>query len=265
MNLAITAPQSARGALRTGLTLAYAGTAYALFLCVFLAFVAFVGGLPLPRPNDGILTSPWLAAAVDIALVLGFGLQHSIMARPWFKRVWTRIVPQRVERATYVLAASAMLGVLIAFWQPLPGTVWAVTAPLPAALLWSVFAFGWATVLLTTFLIDHFELFGLRQAWAFATGRAMPEATFKTPSAYRLVRHPMQLGFLIALWAAPVMTLDRLALALLLTGYILTALIFEERDLVAVFGEEYRRYQQRVPRLLPRLRPWRTPARQSWG
>jgi protein-S-isoprenylcysteine O-methyltransferase Ste14 len=252
MSLTITAPQSARGAIRAGLTLAYAGTAYVLFLCVLLAFVAFVGGL-LPRWHGGVPTSPWLAAAVNLALVLGFGLQHSIMARPWFKRMWTRIVPEPIERSTYVLAASAMLGVLIAFWQRLPGTVWAVTEPLPAALLWGVFAFGWLTVLVTTFLIDHFELFGLRQAWAYATGRSMPEATFKTPGVYRLVRHPMQLGFVIAFWAAPVMTLDRLALALLLTGYILTALIFEERDLVAVFGEEYRRYQQRVPRLLPML------------
>ena len=254
MTLAITAPQPARSMLRAGLTLAYAGLAYALFLCVLLAFVAFVGGL-LPLRHGLAVASPWLAAAVDLGLVLGFGLQHSIMARPWFKRAWTRIVPQPVERSTYVLAASAMLGSLIAFWQPLPGTVWAVTEPLPAAILWGVFAFGWLTVLVTTFLIDHFELFGLRQAWAFATGRDLPEATFKTPSAYRLVRHPMQLGFLIALWAAPVMTLDRLALALLLTGYILIALMFEERDLVAVFGDEYRRYQHRVPRLLPRFWP----------
>ena len=252
MSLAITAPQSARGALRAGLTLAYAGLAYALFLCVFLAFMAFVGGL-LPRSHDGVVTTHWRAAAVDLALVLGFGLQHSIMARPWFKRARTRIVPKPVERATYVLAASAMLGALIAFWQRLPGSVWAVTEPVPAALLWGVFALGWLTVLVTTFLIDHFELFGLRQAWSFATGRSMPEATFKTPGAYRLVRHPMQLGFVIALWAAPVMALDRLALALLLTGYILIALMFEERDLVAVFGDEYRRYQHRVPRLLPRL------------
>jgi len=215
--------------------------------------VAFVGGL-LPRWHDAV-ASLWLAAAIDLALVLGFGLQHSIMARPWFKRTWTRVVPQPVERATYVLAASAMLGCLIAFWQPLPGAVWAVTAPVPAAILWGLFAFGWLTVLVTTFLIDHFELFGLRQAWTFATGRSMPDATFKTPSAYRLVRHPMQLGFMIALWAAPVMTFDRLALALSLTAYILTALIFEERDLVAAFGEEYRRYQSRVPKLLPRLWP----------
>jgi len=154
-----------------------------------------------------------------------------------------------------VLAASATLGCLIAFWQRLPGTVWAVTAPVPAAILWGLFAFGWLTVLVTTFLIDHFELFGLRQAWTYATGRPMPEATFKTPSAYRLVRHPMQLGFMIALWAAPVMTLDRLALAVALTGYILIALVFEERDLVKTFGEEYRRYQSSVPKLLPRLRP----------
>jgi methanethiol S-methyltransferase len=131
--------------------------------------------------------------------------------------------------------------------------VWSVENATGAGVIWGVFAFGWATVLFTTFLIDHFELFGLRQAWAYATGRSIPEARFKTPNVYRLVRHPMQLGFLIAFWAAPVMTIDRLALATLLTAYVVTALVFEERDLVALFGEEYRSYQQRVPKLLPRL------------
>ena len=183
--------------------------------------------------------------------MVAFGLQHSIMARQGFKRVWTRIVPPVAERATYVLAASIMLGALVALWQPLPGAVWSVQNATGAGVIWGVFTFGWSTVLFTTFLIDHFELFGLRQAWTYATGRSIPEARFKTPNVYRLVRHPMQLGFLIAFWAAPVMTIDRLALATLLTAYVVTALVFEERDLVALFGEEYRSYQQRVPKLLP--------------
>ena len=239
------------GAMRAAVALAYAVTCYLLFLASFLAFAAFVGGL-LP-PQFALDVSPWQAAAIDIGLVVAFGLQHSIMARQGFKRVWTRIVPPVAERATYVLAASIMLGALVALWQPLPGAVWSVENATGAGVIWGVFAFGWATVLFTTFLIDHFELFGLRQAWAYATGRSIPEARFKTPNVYRLVRHPMQLGFLIAFWAAPVMTIDRLALATLLTAYVVTALVFEERDLVALFGEEYRSYQQRVPKLLPRL------------
>lgn len=239
------------GAICAAAALAYAVTCYLLFLASFLAFAAFVGGL-LPPPF-ALDVAPWQAAAIDIGLVVAFGLQHSIMARQGFKRVWTRIVPPVAERATYVLAASIMLGALVALWQPLPGAVWSVENATGAGVIWGVFAFGWATVLFTTFLIDHFELFGLRQAWAYATGRSIPEARFKTPNVYRLVRHPMQLGFLIAFWAAPVMTIDRLALATLLTAYVVTALVFEERDLVALFGEEYRSYQQRVPKLLPRL------------
>jgi methanethiol S-methyltransferase len=197
--------------------------------------------------------SPWQAALIDLGLVVGFGLQHSVMARQWFKRMWTRVVPEPVERATYVLAASLALGTLMTFWQPLPRVLWTVHGTIGGAVAWGVFAFGWATVLFTTFLIDHFELFGLRQAWSYAIGRRIPEATFKTPNVYRLVRHPMQLGFIIAFWAAPVMSADRFALAVLLTGYIVTALIFEERDLVTTFGDEYRQYQERVPRLLPRF------------
>jgi protein-S-isoprenylcysteine O-methyltransferase Ste14 len=236
---------------RATATLAYAATCYLIFLATFLAFIGFVGGM-LPAGNHADV-SWWQGALIDVGLVLGFGLQHSIMARPAFKRMWTRIVPEQAERATYVLAASGMLITLMFFWQPLPGVIWTVQGT-AAVVLWAVFAFGWATVLFTTFLIDHFELFGLRQAWAYATARTIPEPTFKTPNVYRIVRHPMQLGFIIAFWAAPIMSIDRLAVAVLLTGYIVVALRLEERDLVTIFGDQYRQYQERVPRLLPRLR-----------
>jgi methanethiol S-methyltransferase len=251
MSTITTSGSDSPGMVRATATLAFAVAASLVFFATFLAFIAFVAGV-LP-PIVQIDASPWEAAVIDLGLVVGFGLQHSVMARQGFKRVWTRVVPEPVERAAYVLAASLALGALVAFWQPLPGVLWTVHGTVGNAVAWSAFAFGWATVLFTTFLIDHFELFGLRQAWAYATGRTIPQATFKTPNVYRLVRHPMQLGFIIAFWAAPVMTLDRFAVAALLTGYIVTALIFEERDLVTTFGDEYRQYQKRVPRLLPRL------------
>jgi methanethiol S-methyltransferase len=251
MSTITTSGSESPGLIRATATLAFAVASYLVFLATFLAFIAFVAGV-LP-PAVQIDASPWQAALIDLGLVVGFGLQHSVMARQWFKRMWTRVVPEPVERATYVLAASLALGTLMAFWQPLPGVLWTVYGTIGGAVAWGVFAFGWATVLFTTFLIDHFELFGLRQAWSYAIGRTVPEATFKTPNVYRLVRHPMQLGFIIAFWAAPVMSADRFALAVLLTGYIVTALMFEERDLVTTFGDEYRQYQERVPRLLPRF------------
>jgi protein-S-isoprenylcysteine O-methyltransferase Ste14 len=249
---AATASSSNPGTLRAAGALTYATLSYLIFGATFLALVAFVAGVLPGKPASG---DPWRAALADVGLVLAFGLQHSIMARQGFKRVWARLVPQPIERATYVLAASLTLGSVIVFWQPLPGTVWRIESVAGSVLIWTVFALAWAQVLYTTFLIDHFELFGLRQAWAYAFGRPMPEPSFKTPTVYRLVRHPMQLGFMIAFWATPVMTVDRLAIAALLTTYIVTALVFEERDLVAAFGDEYRRYQRRVPKLLPRLWP----------
>ncbi len=246
-------PEPSRpGMMRSAAAVTYAVLCYLIFLAAFLGFVAFVAGV-LPQ-SVRLASTPLQAALADVALVLVFALQHSVMARQGFKDAWTRIVPKPVERSTYVLAASLALGAVILLWQPLPGAIWTVESPAAAGFLWAVFAFGWATVLFTTFLIDHFELFGLRQAWTYASGRAVPHATFKTPSVYRLVRHPMQLGFVIALWAAPAMTLDRLALAVLFTAYIVTALVFEERDLVRAFGDEYREYQRRVPRLIPRWR-----------
>jgi len=251
MNSATISAGGSPGVVRSAAALAYAVTCYLVFLSTFLAFIGFVGGM-LPA-GDHTSMPWWQAALIDVGLVLGFGLQHSIMARPAFKRMGTRIVPEPAERGTYVLAASVMLITLMFFWQPLPGVIWAVQGTAAVA-FWAVFAFGWATVLFTTFLIDHCELFGLRQAWAYATGRTIPEPTFKTPNVYRIVRHPMQLGFIIAFWAAPIMSIDRLAVAVLLTGYIVIALRFEERDLVTIFGDQYRHYQQRVPRLLPRLR-----------
>lgn len=240
------------GLTRRALALSYAAVCYAIFLISFLLFIAFAAGVSPFSTGRG--EPSWWAALADAGLVLGFGLQHSIMARTWFKRAWTRIVPEPVERATYVLAASLMLLSVILFWQPIPGALWDVSSTLGRTALWGIFGFGWALVLFTTFLIDHFELFGLRQAWTYAVGRPEQPASFKTPSAYRLVRHPMQLGFVIALWAAPTMTADRLALAVLMTVYIVTALVFEERDLVTLFGDQYRAYQKQVPKLIPNFR-----------
>jgi protein-S-isoprenylcysteine O-methyltransferase Ste14 len=202
MNSATISAGGSPGVVRSAAALAYAVTCYLVFLSTFLAFIGFVGGM-LPA-GDHTSMPWWQAALIDVGLVLGFGLQHSIMARPAFKRMGTRIVPESAERGTYVLAASVMLITLMFFWQPLPGVIWAVQGTAAVA-FWAVFAFGWATVLFTTFLIDHCELFGLRQAWAYATGRTIPEPTFKTPNVYRIVRHPMQLGFIIAFWAAPIM------------------------------------------------------------
>jgi protein-S-isoprenylcysteine O-methyltransferase Ste14 len=251
MSTITTSRSHSPGLILASATVTFAVASYLVFFATFLAFIAFVAGVLPQAVHFG--ASTWQAALIDMGLVVGFGLQHSVMARQGFKRVWTRVVPEPVERATYVLAASLALGSLIVLWQPLPGALWTVHGTISSTVTWGVFALGWATVLFTTFLIDHFELFGLRQAWTYATGRTIPGATFKTPSVYRLVRHPMQLGFIIAFWAAPIMSIDRFAIALLLTGYIVTALVFEERDLVAAFGDEYRHYQKRVPRLLPRV------------
>jgi len=235
--------------VRATVTLAFAVATYLVFFTTFLAFIAFVAGV-LP-PLVQIDASPWQAAVIDLGLVVGFGLQHSVMARQGFKRVWTRVVPKPVERAAYVLAASLALGALIAFWQPLPGVLWTVHGTVGSAVAWGVFAFGWATVLFTTFLIDHFELFGLRQAWAYATGRTIPQATFKTPNVYRLVRHPMQLGFIIAFWATPAMTVGHLLFAAVTTAYIVVAIQFEERDLIDQHGDTYEAYRRKVGMLVP--------------
>ena len=243
-------------------SLGFAVIAYAVFFATFLYLIGFVGDVAaLPRTVERGLEGPLgQAIAIDLALIALFGVQHSVMARQGFKRAWTRIVPKQAERSVYVLAASLALIVLFAFWHPIEGTVWRATGSL-ATVLWVVFAIGWALVLLSTFLINHFELFGLQQAWFHAKGREAAAPQFRQPLLYKLVRHPLYSGFIIAFWATPHMTFGHLLLAAGMSVYILIAIQHEERDLVGLFGTDYEEYRGRVGMLAPRLGGNRRPAR----
>ncbi|MBS0296950.1 MAG: isoprenylcysteine carboxylmethyltransferase family protein [Proteobacteria bacterium] len=225
---------------------------YAVFLAVLLYTVGFVADVGVPLTIDGPTRDdgPAVAWMVDLGLVLVFGLQHSVMARPGFKALWTRVVPPAVERSTYLLFSSAALVLLFVFWRPIPQPVWAVEG-LAAAGLWTLGALGWLIALISTFLINHFDLFGLRQVWAYGSGRSAPSTEFREPLFYRVVRHPLYVGFILAFWAAPVMSRGHLLFAAAMTAYILIAIRFEERDLVAALGERYRAYQKRVSMIVP--------------
>jgi protein-S-isoprenylcysteine O-methyltransferase Ste14 len=232
--------------------LSYGLICYAIFFVTFLYAIGFVGNFIVPKGIDsGAMGSLAVSLAVDTLLLGIFAIQHSVMARPAFKRWWTRFVPRSVERSTYVLFASLALIVLFACWQPVTIPVWTVDNMLGASVLHGVFWLGWALVLLSTFLIDHFELFGLKQVVARMLGRELPAPVFHTPLLYRWTRHPLYLGFLLAFWATPTMTLGHLLFAIGTTGYILIAIVFEERDLIDLFGDQYRRYRQQVSMLIP--------------
>lgn len=244
--------------MRRLLSFLYGVVAYAACLIVLLYFIGFSGNLWVPKSVDiGPRASPAEALPVDALLLLLFGLQHSVMARCSFKRWWTRFVPPVVERSTYVLSTSVVLAVFCWLWLPIEAPLaWHVKHPAAVAALWCLFGLGWAMVLLSTFLINHFELFGLQQVFLGLTGRPMPEPQFRTPLLYRHVRHPLYLGLLLGFWAVPAMTAGRLLFAAGLSGYILIGIAFEERDLLAQFGERYRRYRHEVGMLLPRrIRP----------
>jgi protein-S-isoprenylcysteine O-methyltransferase Ste14 len=244
------------------IALFYGAAAYILFLGTFLYAIGFVGNAIVPKSIDtGIAGSPVEAAIVNVLLLGLFAAQHSIMARPAFKRWWTRLVPKSVERSTYVLLASLVLLLLYWQWRPIPEPVWTVENAFWIAALQVVFWLGWAILLISTFLINHFELFGLAQVFARLRDKELAAPVFKTPLFYKWIRHPLYLGFLLAFWATPSMTVGHLLFSVATTGYILLGIFLEERDLIALFGDSYRSYRQQVGMLVPR--PGRNVARRS--
>lgn len=235
------------------LILLYGIASYALFFATFLYAIGFIGNLWVPKSIDAVPGVPlWQALLTNLGLLGLFAVQHSVMARPAFKRWWTRIVPEPAERSTYVLLSSLALIALFVYWQPMGGVVWNVEMPLARGLIHGVYAAGWVLILLSTFLINHFDLFGLRQAWLHARGVPYQPLRFGTPWLYRYVRHPLYVGWLLAFWATPGMTITHLLFALATSAYILVAIRFEERDLVAAHPE-YAGYRREVPMLVPRL------------
>jgi len=235
------------------LTLGYGVLAYLLFFGVFNYAIMFIGNIMVTPSLDSIGDSDLsLALLINIGLLTAFALQHSIMARPAFKRAWAKIIPEPAERSTYVLASTLMLGGIVYFWQPLGGVLWQVTAPVAIGILYGLFAIGWGILFLASFQINHFDLFGLRQVWLYFRGKPYTQLEFKTPWLYRHMRHPLYVGLMIGLWAAPTMTVAHLVFALLCTAYIFVGTRLEEKDLENALPE-YRQYKQEVPMFMPKI------------
>lgn len=227
-------------------------------LALFLTGLPEIAGIALPITVDASIwptvSSPWLAGAIDLGLIALFGLQHSVMARPGFKRWFTRFAPPHLERAVYVFATCPVLLAVLLFWQPLPGTVWRSEDSLVTLLLWALYGAGWLLLVAATYMIDHFELFGLAQAWRHWRRKPVPAENFRMAYAYRYVRHPIYVGWLTIFWATPQMSAGHLLFAAGMSAYILVGMLCEERDLIAAFGDRYRSYRARVPALIPGFR-----------
>ena len=234
------------------LAFVYGVVSYAIFFVTFLYAICFLGNFGVPKSIDSGAAGPLGAAVLVNTLLLSlFAIQHSVMARPAFKARWTKLVPKPIERSTYTLLSALALIAVFALWRPMPGIVWDVESALGRSLLWAGFAFGWSLVLVATFLIDHFDLFGLRQVWLHLRGRPYTQLPFGTPGPYRWVRHPLYVGWFFAFWSTPTMSLGHLFFAAVASAYILVAVQLEERDLVRFLGDDYARYRERVPMFVP--------------
>ena len=234
--------------------LSYGVTVYALFIAVFTYAILYIGNILVTPSLDSFGDSNVIhALVIDLGLLTVFALQHSVMARPAFKRLWTKIVPKPVERSTYVLASTIILAAIVFYWQPLGGVIWEVTNPVAVGALYTLFAIGWTILFLASFQINHFDLFGLRQVWLYFSGKPYTHLLFKTPWLYRYMRHPLYVGLMIGLWAAPTMTVAHLVFALLCTGYIFVGAILEEGDLEKALPE-YKQYKTQVPMFMPKIR-----------